>query len=106
MFCERLALPIEDREFGKTPPMHLERRNRLFPINASAGQTMPTMAFRVGLALRRCGDVDEAEAFFSWSRRLIAERYVADRLLARSRVALMGESEVEPAGARPEEALS
>jgi hypothetical protein len=41
---------------------------------------MPTMAFRLALALRRCGDAEKAEALFRWSRRLAVEIYVAERM--------------------------
>jgi hypothetical protein len=83
MSCESLASPIEDRERGTTPMWDSDRKNRLSALNGPSCESMPSKAFRLGLALRRCGDAEEAEAFFSWSRRLMAERYIADRIVTR-----------------------
>lgn len=71
---------MEDRIPGMTPLWNLDRRSRLSAPSGPSREAMPTMAFRLALALRRCGEAETAEALFRWSRRLAVERYVAERL--------------------------
>jgi hypothetical protein len=91
MSCERLASPVHCE--GDTTALSADRKSRLSALGVPAidgpsGGAMPTLAFRLGLALRRCGEVDAAEAYFRWSRRLMAERYVAARIGERRRFVL------------------
>jgi hypothetical protein len=97
MLCERLASPVRDGDRGMTPPWNVDRKSRLSALNGPSRESMPSIAFRLGLALRRCGEVDEADAYFSWSRRLMAERYVAARICEHRRFVLDDDSAAEPA---------
>jgi hypothetical protein len=85
MVCERLASSSEDQECGTTPIANLDGKSGLSALDGPQGESMPSRAFRLGLALRRCGDEVEAEACFSWSRRLMVDRYMADRIVGRHR---------------------
>jgi hypothetical protein len=106
MVCERSASLSEDQECGTTPGTNWDGKSGLSTINGPAGESMPSRAFRLGLALRRCGDEVEAQACFSWSRRMVTDRYVADHVVVRDRharfAALVGEaSAASPGGASP-----
>lgn len=50
------------------------------PTNGNSSKSVPTLLFRLALALRRCGDAVEADALFRKSHRLLLDQYVNERL--------------------------